>query len=282
VELIERIERAETELVWSFGDIPGPGPSLLGLTRRRFGSVVALAAPRDTLSFWSQASGFGLDQPVTSAVIGEVLDHLKASGCTTAGLSIAPSALPPDWDAIASSYGITAGQTTVQVARAAGPIEQAPSDFRIEPIGPRDAEVWAQLQVDAYEMRDDGFRAMLTAYVDWPGATAYAAWDGDTMVATGSLHVMNGVGRLRSGATHPAYRGRGAQSALLTRRVADAFAQGCDVVTTGSYKPEPGKHNPSLANMLRLGFEPLTERTPQLWVANGKRGGPVFDANRFQ
>ncbi len=265
VELIERIERAETELLWSFGDIPGPGPALLGLTRQRFGSVVALAAPRDTLSFWSQASGFGLDRPVTSAVIGEVLDYLKAAGCTTANLSIVPSALPPDWDAIATSYGITAGQTAVQVARAAGPVEQAPSDFRIEPIGPQDADAWAQLQVDAYAMPDDGFRAMLAAYPDWPGATAYAAWDGDTMVATGSLHVVDGVGRLRSGATHPAYRGRGAQSALLTRRMADAFAQGCDLVTTGSYKPEPGKHNPSLANMLRLGFEALADRTPQLW-----------------
>ncbi|MEV6282725.1 GNAT family N-acetyltransferase [Kribbella sp. NPDC051770] len=265
MELIERIERAETELVWSFGDISGPGPALLGLTRRRFGSVVALAAPRDTLSFWSQAIGFGLDRPVTSAVIGEVLDHLEAAGCTTAALSIMPGALPPDWDAIATSYGITAGQTTVQVARTAGPVEQAPSDFRIAPIGPQHAEAWAQLQVDAYGMPDAGFRAMLAAYPDWPGTTAYAAWDGDTMVATGSLHIVNGVGRLRSGATHPAYRGRGAQSALLTRRTADAFAQGCDLVTTGSYKPAPGQHNPSLANMLRLGFEPLAERTPQIW-----------------
>ncbi|MEV0794576.1 hypothetical protein [Kribbella sp. NPDC050459] len=37
------------------------------------------------------------------------------------------------------------------------------------------------------------------------------------MVGTASLHVVDGVGRLRSGATRPEYRGRGTQSALLTR-----------------------------------------------------------------
>ncbi|MEV0794575.1 hypothetical protein [Kribbella sp. NPDC050459] len=88
---------------------------------RRFGSVVALAAPRDTLSFWSQAAGFGLDGPVTSTVIGEVLDYFKAAGCTTAKLNIAPSLLPPDWDEIAMSCGITTGPTDIQVVRRAGP-----------------------------------------------------------------------------------------------------------------------------------------------------------------
>jgi GNAT superfamily N-acetyltransferase len=265
MELIERIEQAEAELLWRLGDDSGPGPSVLGMTRRRFGSVVALAAPRDTLSLWSQAAGFGLDGPVTSAVIGEVLDYFKAAGCTTAKLNITPSLLPPDWDEIATSYGVTAGPTDVQVVRRAEPVEQAATDFRIEQIGPQHADSWAQLQVDAYQMDDDGFRTMIAAFTDWPGMTAYAAWDGDTMVGTASLHVVDGVGRLRSGATRPEYRGRGAQSALLTRRIADAFAQGCDLVTTGSFKPEPGGHNPSLANMLRQGFQVLTDRTPQIW-----------------
>ncbi|WP_405058992.1 GNAT family N-acetyltransferase [Kribbella sp. NBC_01505] len=265
MELTERIERAEAEFVWSFGDDSGPGPSLLGMTRRRFGSVVALAAPRDTLSFWSRVSGFGLDGPVTAAVIGEVVDYLTAAGCTTASLSIMPSALPADWDDIAAAFGITPGPTEVQVVGEASPVRQAPTDLRIETVGPEHAEAWAQVQMDAYQMHEDGFRAMVEAYTDWPGMTAYAAWDGDTIAGTGSLHVVDGVGRLRSGATRPEYRGRGAQSALLTRRIADAFAQGCDLVTTGSAKPEPGGHNPSLANMLRLGFTPLTDRTPQTW-----------------
>ncbi|MFI5735361.1 GNAT family N-acetyltransferase [Kribbella sp. NPDC051587] len=266
MELIERIERAEAELVWNSGTDSGPGPSLLGATRRRFGSVVALAAPRDTLSFWSQAAGFGLDGPVTAAVIGEVVDYFKTAGCTTANLSIMPSALPADWDDLAATYGITPGPTAVQVVRPAEPLAQAPTDLRIEPVGPRHAETWAQVQMDAYQMYDEGFRAMLEAYTDWPGMTAYAAWDGDTMAATGSLYVVDGVGRLRSGATRPEYRGRGAQSALLSRRIADAFAQGCDLVTTGSAKPGPGEHNPSLANMLRQGFTELTDRTLQIWT----------------
>ncbi|GAA0938228.1 hypothetical protein GCM10009554_27080 [Kribbella koreensis] len=69
-----------------------------------------------------------------------------------------------DWDEIAASYGVAPGLTDVQVVRRAEPVEQAATHFRIEQIGPQHADSWVRLQVDVYQMDDEGFRAMLAAY----------------------------------------------------------------------------------------------------------------------
>ncbi|MFF1819172.1 GNAT family N-acetyltransferase [Kribbella sp. NPDC058245] len=263
---MDLLERAEAEFVWQLGGDSGPGPESLGLTRCRFGQVAVLAAPGDTSLFWSRAAGFGLDRPVDSGVIGEVLDYLRSAGCTTANLSIAPEALPADWDAISAEHSLTAGGTTVRLVREAGPVAPVPTTgLRIEPVGPSDATAWAELQLAVFGMESASFGAMLEAYTDWPGVTAYGAWDGETLIGTGSLHVTGAVGRFLNGATVPAYRGRGVQTALIARRIADAFAQGCAWVTSDTAKPPPDGHNPSLANLERAGFKALPDRAHQVW-----------------
>jgi len=49
----------------------------------------------------------------------------------------------------------------------------------------------------------------------------YVAYDGPVPGATGSLFAKDGSRWLATGATLPAYRGRGAQSAIIARRVND-------------------------------------------------------------
>jgi GNAT superfamily N-acetyltransferase len=67
------------------------------------------------------------------------------------------------------------------------------------------------------------------------------------------------------GATLPEYRGRGAQSALLTARARAAKAAGCRWLVADTGAEGPGDRNTSLRNMLRVGFEPLYERVTWLW-----------------
>ena len=75
------------------------------------------------------------------------------------------------------------------------------------------------------------------------------------MAGGASLRVCAGVAQLCGAATAPAHRRRGAQSAMLATRLADAARQGCDgaVVTT-----QPGSK--SQQNVQRQGFELLYTR----------------------
>ena len=88
---------------------------------------------------------------------------------------------------------------------------------------------------------------------------AYGAFDGDALVGVGALFVEGDVGWLGLGGTLPFHRGRGAQGAVMARRIKDAIAVGCTSIATET-GILPGRANPSLDNMLRCGFEVAYER----------------------
>lgn len=87
------------------------------------------------------------------------------------------------------------------------------------------------------------------------GATPYVALCEGNVAGGGSVRFTEGVAQLTGAATAPAYRRRGVQSALLSVRLADAAAAGCDiaVVTTA-----PGSK--SQQNVQRRGFQLLYAR----------------------
>ena len=82
----------------------------------------------------------------------------------------------------------------------------------------------------------------------------YMAWDDDTPAAVAAMFVRDSVGWLGIGATLPAHRRRGAQGALMVRRIQEGLALGCRWFTTETGRDCPDKPNSSFHNMLRVGF----------------------------
>jgi hypothetical protein len=87
------------------------------------------------------------------------------------------------------------------------------------------------------------------------GVTRYAALRDGGLATGASFRVAAGLAQFTGAATAPAHRRRGAQTALLSARLADAAAAGCDVavVTTA-----PGSK--SQQNAQRQGFDLLYTR----------------------
>ena len=74
-------------------------------------------------------------------------------------------------------------------------------------------------------------------------------------IAGAALYQHEGVADLWGAATIPEYRGRGAQGALMVRRINDAAAVGCRWLVSETVEETAENPNPSYHNMLRLGFE---------------------------
>ena len=96
------------------------------------------------------------------------------------------------------------------------------------------------------------------------GATTYVAMCDGAVAGGGGMRLTDGVAQLTGAATVPAYRRRGVQGALLSTRLVDAAAAGCDiaVVTTA-----PG--STSQKNVQRSGFQLLYTRAVMV-----KEAGP--------
>jgi GNAT superfamily N-acetyltransferase len=87
------------------------------------------------------------------------------------------------------------------------------------------------------------------------GVTSYLAYRDGVVAGGGSSRIAERVAQLTGAATAPAHRRHGVQTALLSRRLADAAHAGCDiaVVTT-----QPGSK--SQQNVQRRGFHLLYTR----------------------
>ena len=87
-----------------------------------------------------------------------------------------------------------------------------------------------------------------------PGWHFFLAWDADEPAAAASLFVLDGVAWFAGAATRPAFRGRGAQSALLATRIERARAVGARRLTVETGEQVDGKPDQSYRNILRAGF----------------------------
>ena len=105
------------------------------------------------------------------------------------------------------------------------------------------------------------FAPLFAGVVGKPGWHAYLAYDGDVPVATAGMYVTHDVAWLVMGSTLPTHRRRGAQGALLARRVEDGRALGCRRFVTETGADDADAPKASLRNMLRVGFEAAYFRT---------------------
>src|SRR6185503_3278575 len=129
-----------------------------------------------------------------------------------------------------------------------------------------DLERWIEITLDAFAQPDAGplpteehprdeLAAVFRDISRMSGVTRYFAMIAGAPVAAASVRFDSRLAQLTGAATLPTFRRRGLQTALTTRRLADAQRVGCDlaVVTTN-----PGSK--SQQNAQRQGFELLYAR----------------------
>jgi hypothetical protein len=90
-----------------------------------------------------------------------------------------------------------------------------------------------------------------------PGWLHYLAFDDHTPIAAAALRTHEQVAWCCFAGTIPSHRRRGAQGAMLARRISDAAAAaaGCTWVTCESVSKSSNEPSQSLRNMQRAGFK---------------------------
>ncbi len=107
----------------------------------------------------------------------------------------------------------------------------------------------------------------LNAVVGKSGWSIFVAYDGAEPAGAAAMYVDGEYAWLGIGAVKAEKRGRGAHSALLARRIAEAKSQGSRWVITETGVPQPSQPAPSYKNILAAAFEVAYQRpnwTPKL------------------
>lgn len=168
---------------------------------------------------------------------------------------VAPLAGPAVLALLASRGYVPIEHTTVMhrpLTRAslAGP--STPSALATRRIGHEELDAWAETSVQGWGESPElaaFMREFGTITGRSRGVSCFVAELESRMVATGALAMHGGVALLAGASTIPAFRGRGAQTALLEARLAYAAGHGCDLAMMGA---APG--STSQTNAERQGF----------------------------
>jgi hypothetical protein len=251
------LERAETA---AFRDLFEAVPALLAerhgfavtqIAGATCGRVRSLPHSRE----FNHVLGFGLYEAAGEADL-DALEHWYAGSPFVMALS--PEA-PADLRALLAARGFVPDYAWMKFCRTPDPEVTAPTDLRVERVGADGALDFAAVEIEGYGM-PPFMRDVLAALPGRPGWSCYVAYAGETPCGAGAMFVDDDSAWAGLGATVPAARGRGAQSAILAVRIRDAAEAGCRTITTETGVREESRPARSYRNILRAGFEEVYER----------------------
>ncbi len=252
--LAEEIERAALE------DLHDAAPpelrASLGIESRIIGSAfvsIASALPASAIVI-NRAIGLGIQAPETEDTIREIVEMYRAAGVTRYFVQVHPDAQPRQIGDWLRECGLERARGWQKFCRGRDPVPEPRTDLTIREIGPSDGAASAAILSDAFDLGDEArpWLARLPARDRWH---IFMTFDGEAPAGTGALFIDGDIAWTDFGATAPAFRRRGSQTALLRHRVQFALDHGCRQIFTCTGEAVPGDPQHSYSNILKAGFK---------------------------
>jgi len=247
------VETSEANMFRAFWD--GVSPALLeeyGASWKEAGGATAGFFEKLPIPDFNRVVGLGLHEPATEKMIDDWIGLYARAG-TPFGISVSPAARPADLSDWLLERGFEHTSNWAKVIRGMEPPPQIETAFRIEGADEATAAHYAAVAQVASGM-PEWMRELFEQTVMTPNVYSYIAYAGDEPAGVGSLLVSGEIGALFNGATLPKYRRRGAQGAIMARRIREGIARGCRWLTTETGEDTPESPNHSYRNMIRTGF----------------------------
>ncbi len=214
---------------------------------------VARFAPSMDVMMFNRVVGLGLNSPATRATVERLVQKYRDKGVKNFAIQLSPEVQPPELNEWMLDLGLGVRDYWTKGYRGADPDLTIETNLRIEQIDKSKATIFGEVACAGFDM-PTSLLPLIASPVGLPGWKHYVAWDGDKPAAVAALMVKGDIGWLGIGATAPEFRRRGAQGALIARRIRDGSRLGCKMFVAETGKDLPEKRNPSFHNMIRTGF----------------------------
>ncbi len=263
--LAERIERVEAQLVAKGSEA----------ARRRRADTAGFVIPvaggvasfADEGSPLNKVAGLGFGGVPSAAALDEIERAFAARGAPVQ-IELA-HLVDPAIGALLTErgYRLVSFENVLGLALTGEPERVTPPGVEVRPSGDDEFEPWLDVVAAAVAHPDsqgvpqheefprEVIARAMRDFTAGAGVMRYVAVRDGVIAGGASFRITEGVAQLTGAATAPAHRRRGVQTALLSARLADAAAAGCDiaVITT-----QPASK--SQQNAQRRGFDLLYTR----------------------
>jgi GNAT superfamily N-acetyltransferase len=259
-DLTEAVEHAALEDLHAAADdqlrarlaIAGPtiGGAFASIAGNLPGSAIVL----------NRVIGLGLEKPEADGTVADITAAYADAGVARYFVQLHPHAEPDSLATQMRAAGLREKRAWMKFERGRASPPPKRTDLTIAPARAGDGEDFGRIIADAFDLGEQAgpWLARLIGRPNWHIFMSFAE-DG-TAAGTGCLFVKDGIGWCDWGATAPAYRGRGGQSALLATRIEAALDLGCTLLGTETGEAVPGDPQHSYRNIERAGFKPTLLR----------------------
>jgi hypothetical protein len=264
--LMEIAEQADADAASEFvRAAPASLAQSLGIAQQdRAGATLVMSAKVDVLAF-NRVIGLGAHRPAEEGDVDATLATYREAQVPRFFVQVAPGAQPEalaDW---LTARGFVRYNRWMKLVRDAREESQpAKTSLRVVDVTPSTVDAFSRVVARSYGM-PDALRPWLAGMIGRDGWRHYLALLGDMPVGAGSLHIVGDRAWTGFAGTVPDMRGRGAQSALIVRRLEDARRAGCRWLVCETAEDAPDKPAPSLHNQLRFGYRVLYARDNWIW-----------------
>jgi GNAT superfamily N-acetyltransferase len=261
--LAGRIERVEVQLIAQSNEAARRRAGTAGFVIPIAGGVASFAGDG---SPYNKVAGLGFGGVPDPAALDETEKAFSDCG-SPVQVELAHLADPAISVLLAGrGYRLESFENVLGRALTGGSERVMPPGVEVRPSGAEEFETWLDVVAEGSVHPDTqgvpwheefSREAIIGAERDSAAAgdVRYAALRDGVIVGGATMRIAEGVAQLTGAATVPAHRRRGVQTALLSARLADAAAAGCDVAVITT---QPGSK--SQQNAQRQGFDLLYTR----------------------
>ncbi len=216
-------------------------------------TCLSYASRIDVLAF-NRVIGAGIDRAIDADLQDSYIARYRSHNIPRFFVQLHPEAVGPEIDALMRDRGYSHYNNWIKLERGVELIHDVDCELDVRQIDRNHAESFAHILVESFEWPAN-LKPWIAATVGRKYWHHYMAFDDDTPVATGAFYFRDGYAWIDMAATLPEYRGRGAQGALVARRIRDLSQMGCHGVVVETAEQTKDKEAPSYRNMIRYGFK---------------------------
>ncbi len=253
----ERVERAALAEIHAAA--PEETRRKLGLVLESVGAATVSMARNEPSILLNRTIGLGVEGEAAPETVSAIASRYAEEGVGRYFLHLHPEARPSGIREWIEGAGLVRARGWMKFHRGPTVPPKLGSSLRVERIGAGLAPDFGRIVAECFDLTEAS-APLFAALANRPGWRLYMSFADDEPAGTGAMFVHDGIAWLDMGATLPAFRKRGGQSAVMRRRILDAIGLGCHTLLTTTGEEVEGDPQHSYKNIERAGFRPAYVR----------------------
>jgi GNAT superfamily N-acetyltransferase len=229
------------------------------------GGVKGLIASKIDVLAFNRVVGLGIKEPIDERVVDIILNKIDANKVKRFFIQIHPEIYSDQIRRLLELHYFYHYNNWVRLVRDNSSPYKVKTNLEIKNITKNESKSFAEIVVKAFEWPDE-LAEWIASPIGRKNWYHYLAFDKNVPVASAAFFHSGDYAWFDFAATYPEHRGKGAQSALLARRIEDCRELGVKTIIVETAEQTSKEESPSYRNVLKAGFKEAYKRPNYIFI----------------